>query len=215
MVGRGVPCIFEQLHSAEFLNRDAAPVGRRAGHLQSTATLSSVLVAQHTKLPLVIPAQSVGTEPSIAAVIGGANRTLTHHARSEQLIHVLDRLDLRSDNPHHLYDTRLSRSFSMVSIVYNTVILGPRPGGRRAAPAGCESSCLRQAVPRRPGSCVLADSRESLAADCRSGVAREMLFRGKEMRPHPRRQPPASHFSSGAIVRQISVGLRGNKFATP
>jgi hypothetical protein len=127
MVGRCVPCIFEQLHSAEFLYRNTAPIGRRAGRLQSTTTLSTVLIAQHTKLPFVIPPQPVRTEPSIAGVIGGANRTLAHHGRPEQLINVFDRLDLRSDDTHRLYDTPLLLSSSMDPIVYNTVILELAP----------------------------------------------------------------------------------------
>ena len=124
MVGRCVPCIFEQLHSAEFLYRETAPVGCRAGRLQPTAALSCVLIAEHAKLPSVIPAQPVRTEPSIPAVIGGVNRAFANHGRPEQLINVLDGLDLRSNNTHRLYDTRLLPPSSMGSIIYNTVILG-------------------------------------------------------------------------------------------
>ena len=124
MVGRCVPCTFEQLHSAEFLQRNTAPVCRRAGRLQSTATLPSILIAQHTNLAFVIPAQPVRTEPPIAAVIDGSNRTFANHGRPDQSINVLDRLDLRLDNTHLLHDTRLSPGSSMDSIIYNTVILG-------------------------------------------------------------------------------------------
>ena len=48
----------------------------------------------------MIPAQPVRAEPSIMAVVGGSKRTLTHHGRPDQSIDVLDRLDLRLDNPH-------------------------------------------------------------------------------------------------------------------
>src|SRR3954452_4360762 len=39
-------------------------------------------------------------------------------------MHLLDRLDPRSDNTHRLYDTRPPNLSSMGSIIYNTVILG-------------------------------------------------------------------------------------------
>src|ERR1035441_3151278 len=123
MVGRCVPGTFEQLHSAEFLQRNTTPVGRRANCLQSTATLPAILITQHTALAFVIPAQPVRAEPPIPAVIAGSNGTSAHHGRPNQLVDVLDRLDLRLDNTHLLYDIRLLQSSSMDSIIYNTVIL--------------------------------------------------------------------------------------------
>ena len=86
MIGRGVPCAFEQLHSTEFLQCDAAPVAWRSGGTQSTAALSSVLIAQHPKFPFVVPAQPMRAKPSIMGIIGGANRTLIDHGRSGQLM---------------------------------------------------------------------------------------------------------------------------------
>ena len=49
------------------------------------------------------------------------------HGRPDQSINVLDRLDLRSDDTHPFHDTRLWSSSSIVSTVYNTVILGYGP----------------------------------------------------------------------------------------
>ena len=103
MVGCCVPCIFEQLHSAEFLYRNTAPVSRRSGRLQPAAALPGVLIAQHARLALLIPAQPVRTEPSIPAIIGGMNRPFANHGRPKQLIYVLDGLDIRSNNTHCLY----------------------------------------------------------------------------------------------------------------
>jgi hypothetical protein len=105
MVGCCAPCICEQGHSAQLLQRYTPPVSRRAVSLQSTATLPTILIAQHSDLALAIPAQPVGAEPSIPAVIAGSNRTLAHHGHPNQSINVLDRLDPRLDNAHPLYDT--------------------------------------------------------------------------------------------------------------
>jgi Putative zinc-finger len=92
--------------------------------LQPTVALSTVLVAQHSKL---ISAQSVRTQPSIAAAIHAANGMLVNHSRpQQQLTNILDRLDLCSDNPHHFHVTRRSRLSPAESIVFNTVILGSR-----------------------------------------------------------------------------------------
>jgi len=49
------------------------------------------------------------------------------HGRPDQSINVLDRLDLRSDDTHPFHDTRLWSSSSIVSTVYNTVILAADP----------------------------------------------------------------------------------------
>lgn len=102
MVRRSVPSTFEQLNPTEFLKRDTAPVCRRAGRLQSTATVPTVLIAQHTNLAFVIPAQSVRAEPPIPALIDGPYRKPANHGRPDQSINVLDRLDLRFNNTHRL-----------------------------------------------------------------------------------------------------------------
>ena len=70
--------------------------------MQAAVTLAGVLIAQHTDVALMIPAQSVRAKPSIMAVVDGSKRTLAHHRRPDQSINLLDRLDLRSDNPHSL-----------------------------------------------------------------------------------------------------------------
>ena len=122
MVRRGLPCAFEQLHSTEFLQGNTTPVCRRAGRLQSPATLPTILITQHTNPAFVIPAQPVGTEPPIPAVIDGSNWTFALHRRPDQSIHVLDCLDPRLNNTHLLHDTRLSPGSSTGSTIYNTVI---------------------------------------------------------------------------------------------
>jgi len=111
MVGRRVPGTFEQLHSAESLQRYTAPVFRRAGRLQSTATLPAILIAQHTNLAVVIPAQPVWAEPPIASVIDSSDRMFANHGRPDQLINVLDRLNPRPDNTHPLHDTPIASIF--------------------------------------------------------------------------------------------------------
>src|ERR1017187_8883652 len=125
MVGRCVPNVFEQLHPAEFLQRNAAPVCRRPRCLQSAAALASILVAQHTSLAVVIPAQSVRAEPPFAAMIGGPDGTFANYRRSDQSINFLDRLNPCPDNTHPLHNTRPLPGTAMDSIIYNTVILVP------------------------------------------------------------------------------------------
>ena len=68
--------------------------------MQSATTFSSVLIAQHTDVALMIPAQPVRAEPSIMTVVDGSKRTLAHYGRPDQSINVLDRLDLGLNNRH-------------------------------------------------------------------------------------------------------------------
>ena len=57
-------------------------------------------------------------------MVGGANRTLANHSRSNQSINLLNRLDLGFDDAHPLYDNRPQQLSSMDSTIDNTVILG-------------------------------------------------------------------------------------------
>ena len=91
--------------------------------MQPAATFPSVLIAKHTDVALMIPAEPVRAEPSSMAVVDGSKRTLANHGRPDQSINLLDRLDLRLDNAHSFKDIRLPPETSMGSIVYNTVIL--------------------------------------------------------------------------------------------
>src|SRR5579872_1477524 len=69
-------------------------------------------------------------------MVGGANRTLANHGRSNQSINVLNPLDLGFDNAHPLHDNWLRQSSSMNSTIYNTVILASigRYGIQRGQP---------------------------------------------------------------------------------
>ena len=116
MVRRRVPCAVEQLHSAEFLQRQTAPVRWRVGRLQPAAALTGILIAQHPNPAFVIPAQPMRTEPPVAAVIDGSNRTLAHDGGSDQLINVLDRLDPCLDNTHPFHDTRLLQELQWMQL---------------------------------------------------------------------------------------------------
>ena len=81
--------------------------------MQSTATLPTVLITQHTNLAFVIPAQPVGAEPPITAVIDGSNRTFANYGRPDQSINLLDRLDGGLDN------TQSPTQYSDVTIIPN------------------------------------------------------------------------------------------------
>ena len=100
MVGSCLPCAFEQLHSAEFLHCDAAPVAWRSGRLQSTATLSSVLIAQH-------PGSPPGSGPTCegktiaATVMNDGDGPSVHHRSSHQGIRLL-RQWVSSTHPPHI-----------------------------------------------------------------------------------------------------------------
>ena len=113
---------FEQLHPAELLRYTASWLVSRpfAAHGRSVQRTDDT---QCSKLPFVIPAQSVRTQPSIADAIHAANGMLVNHGRPQQLINILDRLDLHSDNTHHFHATRRSRLSPAGSTIYNTVIL--------------------------------------------------------------------------------------------
>ena len=86
----------------------------------------AILIAEYPNPAFTIPAQPVGAEPSVMAVINGSNRTLAQHRHPDQPINILHSLDLRLDNTHSLNDTRPWFSSSPRSIVYNTVILASR-----------------------------------------------------------------------------------------
>lgn len=71
--------------------------------MQPATTFPRVLIAQHTDVALMVPAQSVRAEPSIMAMVDRSKRTLAHHGRPDEPINVLDCLDLRFDNAHLIY----------------------------------------------------------------------------------------------------------------
>jgi hypothetical protein len=68
--------------------------------LQSTVTLSTILITKYANLAFVIASQPVRAEPPIAAVIDGSNWTFGNHGSPDQSINILDRLDLGLNNTH-------------------------------------------------------------------------------------------------------------------
>jgi hypothetical protein len=62
MVRRGFPRTFQQFHSPEFFQHDAAPVCRGTYRFQPTLTFAAILVAEYARLAYPITAQSVGTK---------------------------------------------------------------------------------------------------------------------------------------------------------
>jgi hypothetical protein len=69
VVRRSVPCMFEQLHTAQFLNRDTAPVSRRTGrrcHSVQRTDSTAREVALGDSVPSVV---QVRTKERIAALL--------------------------------------------------------------------------------------------------------------------------------------------------
>jgi len=110
MIGRCVPCLIDQFHLAQFLDSDTAPICRRTRRLQSTAAIARVLIAKHSHLAFVIAAQAMRAQTPFMTAVHRANRTFAFHRHPDQSINVLNRLDLRSNNTHPLYDSSRLRA---------------------------------------------------------------------------------------------------------
>jgi hypothetical protein len=59
MIRRRAPNVFDQLHPAQFFQRNTTPVCLRTQRIEPAPTLAAILVTECTKLPFPIPAQSV------------------------------------------------------------------------------------------------------------------------------------------------------------
>jgi hypothetical protein len=88
MIGCGAPWVFQKFHSAEFLNRNTAPVVRRTDRLQSTLTLSAVLIAQNPQLSLPVPPQSVWAKQPIPILVHSGYRASVFYRCPEKRIEV-------------------------------------------------------------------------------------------------------------------------------
>jgi len=100
MVWRGAPRTIQQLHLAEFLQREAAPVCRRTRQLEPTIALAALLVAQHPQVSPLIPPQSAWTKQASTPLVIRFHRPFACNGGPDQPINVLNRLDLRRDNTH-------------------------------------------------------------------------------------------------------------------
>jgi len=126
MVGCRVPSALSELYPVEFLQRRATPVCRRSRHFQSAFTFSTILVTQHPKLSLSISPQPMGTKQPRQPFIDSLDRAFARYRRPDQLINVLNRLNLRSDDTHspfRLAERALVLANSTNNDIYNTVIL--------------------------------------------------------------------------------------------
>jgi hypothetical protein len=93
MIRCGAPGAFQKFHCAEFLNRNATPVGRRTDWLQATFALSAVLKAQNPKLPLLVPPQPVWTKQPMPMIVHSGYRPSVFYCRPDQTIDVFNRLN--------------------------------------------------------------------------------------------------------------------------
>jgi hypothetical protein len=59
MVWRCAPAVVQQLHCAEFLQHNAAPVDRRTRRLKAALAFPAVLLTQYTQFAFPVAAQSV------------------------------------------------------------------------------------------------------------------------------------------------------------
>ncbi len=89
MIRCGAPRAVQKFHSAEFLHYNAAPVGRRTDRLQATLALSAVLIAQNSKLPVLVPPQPVGTKQPRERIVHRGYRTSVFRRCPDETIDVL------------------------------------------------------------------------------------------------------------------------------
>ena len=89
VVWRSVPHAIQQFHTAQLVERDAAPVGRRPRRLQPAFTLPAVLIAKYPKLPVFVPPQTVRTEQARQVVVFTRNRTATFHGLAHNPVNIL------------------------------------------------------------------------------------------------------------------------------
>jgi hypothetical protein len=92
MIRRGAPRTYPKLHSAEFLNCNAAPVGRRSDRLQATLALSAVLIAKNPKLSLLVPPQPVRTKQPMPKLVHSSHWASMFYRCPDQTIDVFYRL---------------------------------------------------------------------------------------------------------------------------
>jgi hypothetical protein len=121
------PNAFEQLHLTEFFERNTAPVGWRSHRFQPAVAFPAVLIAKHSQLPSLIPAQPVRAQQPAAAMIERSDRSFTFHCRPHQAVDIFYGLDLRlSNNAHQSQHRTHPPGSSIVPAVYNTVVLDAR-----------------------------------------------------------------------------------------
>ena len=70
------------------------------GGFQSAFAFSTILVTQHPKFSPSISAQSMGAKQPRQPFIDSFDRTFARYRRPDQLINVLNRLNVRSDDTH-------------------------------------------------------------------------------------------------------------------
>jgi hypothetical protein len=100
MIWCGPPWAFQKFYCAEFLNRNAAPVGRRTDGLQSTLALSAVLIAQNPQLSLPVPPQSVRAKQPMPILVHSGYRAPVFYCRPHQTIDVFLWLNCAKRYPH-------------------------------------------------------------------------------------------------------------------
>jgi hypothetical protein len=100
MVWRGAPSILPELDSAELLQDCAPPVCGRSRCFQAALTLSAVLVTQHPQFSGSIPTQSMGTKQPWQPFVNSFDRTFVGYRRPDQLINIVNRLNIGSDDTH-------------------------------------------------------------------------------------------------------------------
>src|SRR5215469_4990233 len=100
MVWRGAPVLLSQADSAELLQHCAPPVCRRSRCFQAAFTLSAELITQHPQFSGSIPTQSMGTKQPWQPFIDSFDRALVRYRRPDQLINIVNRLDICSDDTH-------------------------------------------------------------------------------------------------------------------
>ena len=88
MIRCGAPGALQKFHCAEFLNRNAAPVGRRTDRLQATLALSAVLVAQNPQLSLPVLPQSVRAKQTMPLLVHSGYRESVFYSCPDQAIGV-------------------------------------------------------------------------------------------------------------------------------
>ena len=93
MIWCGAPGAFQKFYCAEFLNRNAAPVGRRTGRLQATLALSAVLIIQNPQLSLPVSPQSVRAKQPMPILVHSGYRASVFYRRPDQTIDVFLRLN--------------------------------------------------------------------------------------------------------------------------
>src|SRR4051794_22602870 len=124
-IRRSLPRTAQQLSLPQLFENDATPILRRPHRPQTALALATVLIAQHARLAHTIPAQPVRAQQPRKVFIDSADRLLLRYRGPDQPIHVFHRLDLRLDDAHLTFTIAPATLSRDLSIVYNTVVLGP------------------------------------------------------------------------------------------